>query len=133
LAVPPCGILARVGFDGGDTGDVGGDRCLPQMRHSACLCYAPAKMECCSAARRLPRAAGRGGVCLKKNRRSSTPSAGQVDRRYSKMDEKNKLYFGDNLKILRDYVEDASVDLIYLDPPFNSSAGELRYLCSVAL
>ena len=39
-----------------------------------------------------------------------------------KMDEKNKLYFGDNLKILRDYVEDASVDLIYLDPPFNSQA-----------
>ncbi|MCJ7502576.1 MAG: site-specific DNA-methyltransferase, partial [Acidobacteriia bacterium] len=38
------------------------------------------------------------------------------------MDEKNKLYFGDNLKILRDYVEDGSVDLIYLDPPFNSSA-----------
>jgi DNA modification methylase len=38
------------------------------------------------------------------------------------MDEKNKLYFGDNLKILRDYVADASVDLIYLDPPFNSSA-----------
>ena len=39
-----------------------------------------------------------------------------------KMDEKNKLYFGDNLKILRDYVADASVDLIYLDPPFNSQA-----------
>ena len=38
------------------------------------------------------------------------------------MDEKNKLYFGDNLKILREYVPDASVDLIYLDPPFNSSA-----------
>ncbi len=38
------------------------------------------------------------------------------------MDERNKLYFGDNLKILRDYVADASVDLIYLDPPFNSSA-----------
>ena len=34
----------------------------------------------------------------------------------------NKLYFGDNLKILRDYVADASVDLIHLDPPFNSSA-----------
>jgi len=34
----------------------------------------------------------------------------------------NKLYFGDNLNILRDYVEDASVDLIYLDPPFDSSA-----------
>ncbi len=38
------------------------------------------------------------------------------------MDEKNKLYFRDNLKILRDYVEEASLDLIYLDPPFNSSA-----------
>jgi site-specific DNA-methyltransferase (adenine-specific) len=38
------------------------------------------------------------------------------------MDEKNKRYFGDNLKILREYVPDASVDLIYLDPPFNSSA-----------
>ena len=38
------------------------------------------------------------------------------------MDEKNKLYFGDNLNILRDHVADASVDLIYLDPPFNSNA-----------
>ncbi|HMD86178.1 MAG TPA: DNA methyltransferase [Terriglobia bacterium] len=38
------------------------------------------------------------------------------------MDEKNKLYFGDNLKILRDHVADDSVDLIYLDPPFNSNA-----------
>ena len=34
----------------------------------------------------------------------------------------NILYFGDNLEILRnrDYFPDASVDLIYLDPPFNS-------------
>ncbi len=38
------------------------------------------------------------------------------------MDWKNKLYFGDNLKILREYVADASVDLVYLDPPFNSNA-----------
>jgi len=38
------------------------------------------------------------------------------------MDVKNKLYFGDNLKILREYVPDGSVDLIYLDPPFNSNA-----------
>ncbi len=38
------------------------------------------------------------------------------------MGETNKLYFGDNLKILRQHVPDASVDLIYLDPPFNSSA-----------
>ena len=41
---------------------------------------------------------------------------------FANMDGKNKLYFGDNLKILREYVPDASVDLIYLDPPFNSSA-----------
>ncbi len=34
---------------------------------------------------------------------------------------KNQLYYGDNLDILRRYVADESVDLVYLDPPFNSS------------
>lgn len=34
--------------------------------------------------------------------------------------ETNLLYYGDNLDILRRYVPDESVDLIYLDPPFNS-------------
>ncbi len=34
----------------------------------------------------------------------------------------NRLYFGDNLEILRQHVADESVDLIYLDPPFNSNA-----------
>lgn len=33
----------------------------------------------------------------------------------------NTLYYGDNLKILREYMPDASVDLIYLAPPFNSN------------
>lgn len=33
----------------------------------------------------------------------------------------NTLFYGDNLDILRRYVPDASVDLIYLDPPFNSA------------
>ena len=33
----------------------------------------------------------------------------------------NKLYYGDNLEILERYVESESVDLIYLDPPFNSN------------
>lgn len=33
---------------------------------------------------------------------------------------KNTLYYGDNLEILREYIADESVDLIYLDPPFNS-------------
>ena len=32
------------------------------------------------------------------------------------------MYYGDNLEILRKYIPDASVDLIYLDPPFNSNA-----------
>jgi DNA modification methylase len=31
------------------------------------------------------------------------------------------LYYGDNLDILRRYIPDASVDLVYLDPPFNSN------------
>ena len=34
----------------------------------------------------------------------------------------NTLYYGDNLDILRRYIDDESVDLIYLDPPFNSQA-----------
>jgi hypothetical protein len=34
----------------------------------------------------------------------------------------NLLYYGDNLDILRRYVADESVDLVYLDPPFNSNA-----------
>lgn len=33
----------------------------------------------------------------------------------------NTLYYGDNLKILREYIPDACVDLVYLDPPFNSN------------
>jgi len=33
----------------------------------------------------------------------------------------NLLYYGDNLDILRRYVKDETVDLVYLDPPFNSN------------
>ena len=33
---------------------------------------------------------------------------------------RNTLYYGDNLDILRAHIPDESVDLIYLDPPFNS-------------
>jgi site-specific DNA-methyltransferase (adenine-specific) len=43
------------------------------------------------------------------------------------MANKNRLHYGDNLAVLRGtdsearpYIPDASVDLIYLDPPFNS-------------
>ncbi len=34
----------------------------------------------------------------------------------------NTLFYGDNLEVLRNHVADESVDLIYLDPPFNSNA-----------
>jgi len=34
---------------------------------------------------------------------------------------RNTPFYGDNLDILRKFVETASVDLIYLDPQFNSS------------
>ena len=34
----------------------------------------------------------------------------------------NTLYYGDNLPVLRDHVPNESVDLVYLDPPFNSNA-----------
>ncbi len=33
----------------------------------------------------------------------------------------NQLYYGDNLDILRNHIPDESVDLIYIDPPFNSN------------
>ncbi|MHB8174908.1 MAG: DNA methyltransferase [Nitrospirota bacterium] len=32
----------------------------------------------------------------------------------------NTLFYGDNLDVLREHVKDESVDLVYLDPPFNS-------------
>ena len=38
------------------------------------------------------------------------------------MVQTNTLYYGDNLRILRDHIADESVDLVYLDPPFNSNA-----------
>lgn len=33
----------------------------------------------------------------------------------------NTLYYGDNLDILRRYIKDETVDLVYLDPPFKSN------------
>ena len=34
----------------------------------------------------------------------------------------NVLYYGDNLDVMRRYIADESIDLVYLDPPFNSNA-----------
>ena len=33
----------------------------------------------------------------------------------------NHLYYGDNLDVLRRHIASESVDLVYLDPPFNSN------------
>ena len=33
--------------------------------------------------------------------------------------QKNQLYDGDNLTVLREHIQDESVDLLYLDPPCN--------------
>jgi len=33
----------------------------------------------------------------------------------------NTLFYGNNLAIIREYIPDESVDLVYLDPPFNSN------------
>ena len=43
----------------------------------------------------------------------------------------NSLFYGDNLIILREHIPSESVDLIYLDPPFNSS-GNYNVLFKVA-
>jgi 16S rRNA G966 N2-methylase RsmD len=32
----------------------------------------------------------------------------------------NQLFYGDNLEVLRKHIKDESVDLCYIDPPFNS-------------
>jgi site-specific DNA-methyltransferase (adenine-specific) len=48
--------------------------------------------------------------------------AGERLNRMAKMFDRNTLYYGDNLAILREHVADESVDLVYLDPPFNSNA-----------
>jgi len=44
-----------------------------------------------------------------------------IDKNKVKPLSRNTLFYGDNLEILREYVPDESVDLIYLDPPFNSN------------
>ena len=38
------------------------------------------------------------------------------------MSQGGELFYGDNLDVLRRHVDGESVDLVYLDPPFNSNA-----------
>src|SRR6266566_1750196 len=48
--------------------------------------------------------------------------AEREDKRKKSASSLNLLYYGDNLDVLRRHVKDDSVDLVYLDPPFNSNA-----------
>ncbi len=43
-----------------------------------------------------------------------------IKKEKQKDDWKNKLYYGDNLDIMRKYIRDETIDLCYIDPPFNS-------------
>jgi len=45
-----------------------------------------------------------------------------MDKIYCMSQWRNQLHYGDNLDVLRNEIEDESIDLIYLDPPFNSKA-----------
>jgi DNA modification methylase len=55
-------------------------------------------------------------------RESHDPVRAGSFRRVSGLMMTNKLYYGDNLDILREFIPDESIDLVYLDPPFNSNA-----------
>ena len=61
-----------------------------------------------------------GGACSNRSYNSSEVS--QIMTTPTQSDWQNKLYFGDNLPIMRDNIPAESVDLIYLDPPFSSNA-----------
>src|SRR5438094_10237239 len=50
--------------------------------------------------------------------RNMTVSEGSMS---SKPISENTLFYGDNLFILREHIPSESIDLIYLDPPFNSN------------
>ena len=53
----------------------------------------------------------------------SEPNLQAADRnRHRYLIGRNKPFFGDNLGILREHIGDEYLDLVYLDPPFNSNA-----------
>src|SRR5262245_53413964 len=64
------------------------------------------------------RAGGRPGIAVTPACERIPPLRRPASRRPGGM---NTLYYGDNLDILRRYVKDETVDLVYLDPPFKSN------------
>lgn len=55
-------------------------------------------------------------------RRSSPSELGHLSQRYATIStvDSHVFWYGDNLTVMREHIPDESVDLIYLDPPFNS-------------
>ncbi|MDP8229331.1 MAG: DNA methyltransferase, partial [Candidatus Electryoneaceae bacterium] len=47
----------------------------------------------------------------------------QIGIKMSEIGIRNRLFYGDNLDVLKRSIEDESIDLIYIDPPFNSNRG----------
>ena len=46
---------------------------------------------------------------------------GAVAKKKGPSGDLNQLYYGDNLEVMRDFIPSESIDLVYLDPPFNSN------------
>jgi site-specific DNA-methyltransferase (adenine-specific) len=86
--------------------------------------YAELREIICKLRRSVPRGIGGGAIQppsepLEHGQALSAPPTGCYPQRIVAT-PKNQLYYGDNLEVLKMYVRDESVDLVYLDPPFNS-------------
>jgi site-specific DNA-methyltransferase (adenine-specific) len=58
--------------------------------------------------------------CLRSTRQAAIVRARQQFSATGRM--ANHLYYGDNLEVLLEHIKSESVDLVYLDPPFNANA-----------
>lgn len=54
------------------------------------------------------------------SKKKPTPASKKAKSKPVKKSKVNKLYYGDNLAVMRKHIQDESVDLCYIDPPFNS-------------
>ena len=57
--------------------------------------------------------------CLLSNTDITTSYTSRL-KEITKMKMENQLFYGDNLDVLRRHIKDESIDLCYIDPPFNS-------------
>ncbi len=71
--------------------------------------------------RAAPNPPASGGPCERSEERAKRTRWWAVRGLCYNTDMRNTLFYGDNLEVLRQHVGDATVDLVYLDPPFNSN------------